>query len=276
MPSNIKFTKMHGNGNDFIIIDELNEKIVSESEKPGFSEKHCKRRFSVGADGVLYLQPSQTADLKMRIFNSDGTEADMCGNGIRCAAKYAYEKDLTQNNKIEIETGAGNLEIETKQRDMFWAKVNMGKPLYKRKEIPAEGEGEFINEELENTDHKVSACSVGVPHAVVETQDIDQIDIMKEAPPIRHSEIFPEGANVNFIQKIDNKIRVRTFERGVEGETLSCGTGSVASAAIARKTGLTDKKKVEVETKGGVLKIIFEDKTAYMEGPAETAYNGTI
>ncbi|WGI17436.1 diaminopimelate epimerase [Methanonatronarchaeum sp. AMET-Sl] len=271
----IKFVKMHGNGNDFIIIDELQETKIPEKNKPTFAEKHCKRRFAIGADGVLYLQPSKTADLKMRIFNSDGTEADMCGNGIRCAAKYATENIVTNKN-VDIETGAGTLNIETDKNDKFWAKVDMGKPKYNKKTIPAKGKGEFINQEIENTPYQVSACNVGVPHAVIQTDDVESIDIIKQAPPIRNNPIFPEGANVNFIQKTKNGIKVRTFERGVEAETLSCGTGSVASAAIAKKTNLIKGNTIKVQTKGGKLNIIFKNNTAYMKGPAQTAYNGTL
>ncbi|OKY77881.1 MAG: Diaminopimelate epimerase, DapF [Candidatus Methanohalarchaeum thermophilum] len=269
----IDFTKMHGNGNDFILINEFETKKVVEENKSEFAKKYCDRKFGIGADGVLFLQPSREYDFKMRIFNSDGTEANMCGNGIRCIAKFALDQEITQKSKLAIETNSGPLNVETRENKKFWAKVNMGKPQFKRNKIPAKGEGTFLEQKIDQ--YSVSAVNTGVPHAVIFRKNINNLDIEKEAPKIRYNEKFPEGANVNYVKVLnENKIKVRTYERGIESETLSCGTGSVASAAISKKLDKTKGNTINVITKGGKLNIIFKNQEAYMEGPAKTVFKG--
>lgn len=271
----IEFTKMHGNGNDFIVIDETPEIVVEEEKKPNFAIEACDRKFGVGGDGVLFLQQSKKADFLMRIFNADGTEAEMCGNGIRCAAKYALDNDLVSNEDMLVETGSGVLEIETRRNELFWAKVDMGEPRFDRDEIPVKGKGEFLKESVAG--YKVSAVNTGVPHSVVFVGDVSEVDVDEEAPDIRHNDVFPNGINVNFVEvKDDETIEIRTFERGVEAETLSCGTGAVASAAVSRELDKTLGDKVFVKTQGGDLRIFFEDETAYMEGPAKAVFEGKI
>lgn len=269
----LNFTKLHGNGNDFILIDEYNKQIIDDNKKAGFALKYCDRRFGIGADGVLFLGISDKADIRMRIFNSDGTEAEMCGNGVRCLVKYALDKGYIQD-KAHVETLAGVLPITSRQEDKTWITVNMGKPQFKRAEIPAKGAGEFLNVALHG--YEVSAISTGVPHAVIFVDSLDDPGLMPAAPKIRYDMIFPKGTNVNFVHLDSrNEISIRTYERGVEGETLSCGTGSVASAAVAYRLGKTGNS-VKVNTKGGELRITIDDDTAYMEGTAERVFEGRL
>lgn len=270
-PKIFAFTKLHGNGNDFLLIDEMHQELVPEDTKARFAVRSCRRNFGVGADGVLFLRGSSRADLGMRLFQPDGSEAEMCGNGIRCLAKYAFESGYV-GESFDVETLAGIIPVQVREMDnCFWAKVDMGIPMFDRPSIPAIGSGEFIMEQLE--DLQVSAVNTGVPHAVILVEDLD-IPIEEIAPLIRHSSIFPEGTNVNFVKPGD-PFEIRTFERGVEGETFSCGTGAVASASIARRLGLIGDE-VLVETRGGPVIVYFEGERAFMEGPAVTVYTGEL
>jgi len=270
-PNVLPFTKLHGNGNDFILIDEMNREVVPESEKSGFAIGCCRRNFGIGGDGVLFLVRSQRADLGMRLLQPDGSEAEMCGNGIRCLAKYAFESGYV-GPSFDVETLAGIIPIQVREiDDCFLAKVEMGVPRFDRPSIPAVGKGEFIKEKVEG--FQVSAVNTGVPHAVVFVDDLD-FSINEIAPSIRHCSAFPEGANVNFVRPGDS-FEIRTFERGVEAETFSCGTGAVACASVARKLGLIENE-VLVETRGGPLMVYFEEDKAFMEGPAVTVYTGEL
>jgi len=270
-PHSLTFTKLHGNGNDFILVDETGQGQVAESEKIRFAIACCHRNFGIGADGVLFLTNSSRADLGMRLIQPDGSEAEMCGNGIRCLAKYAWDTGYV-GEFFDVETLAGIIPVQVREMDgSFWAKVDMGVPKFDRPSIPACGIGELVSEEIEGC--KVSAVNTGVPHAVIFVEDM-VFDIRETAPLIRHNSLFPEGANVNFV-KIGQPLEIRTFERGVEGETLSCGTGSVAAASVARRLGLVDDE-VRVQTKGGPLIITFEEDKAFMEGPAVTVFSGEL
>ncbi|MDD1723048.1 MAG: diaminopimelate epimerase [Methanothrix sp.] len=207
----------------------------------------------------------------MRLIQPDGSEAEMCGNGIRCLAKYAWDGGYV-GDQFDVETLAGIIPVQVREGEgSFWAKVNMGQPRFDRPAIPACGSGDLLQERIEEL--CVSAVNTGVPHAVVFVDDLD-FDIMKLAPSIRHSSLFPEGANVNFV-KLGQHLEIRTFERGVEGETLSCGTGSVAAASIARRLGMAGDEVV-VQTRGGPLIISFEAGSAFMEGPAVTVCSGEL
>ncbi len=278
-PLGLTFTKLHGNGNDFILIDEMAREQVAEGMKKRLAMACCRRSFGIGADGILFLSGSPRADLSMRIIQPDGSEAEMCGNGIRCLAKYAFDTGYV-GQSFNVETLAGIIPVQVRETEgSFWARVNMGQPRFDRPSIPACGKGELLDEEMGGM--RISAVNTGVPHAVVFLDDLS-FDISAAAPPIRHSDIFPEGTNVNFA-KLDRKaasssgepIEIRTFERGVEGETLSCGTGSVAVASVARRLGLIEDQ-VTVQTRGGPLIITFEEGEAFMEGPAVTVYSGEI
>ncbi len=268
----ILFTKLHGNGNDFILIDEFREEIIPDGGKSAFAVKYCDRRFGIGADGVLYLEVSDKADIGMRIFNADGSEAEMCGNGLRCLVKYALDKNYIKY-KARVETLTGVLSITSRVDDATWITVNMGKPDFARENLPAEGTGEFLMVHMHG--YEVSAVNTGVPHAVIFVDALDDT-LLTDAPKIRRDPVFLNGTNVNFA-RVDskNEITVRTYERGVEGETLSCGTGSVACAALAHRLGITGNR-VKVNTKGGELIITIKDDAAFMEGQAMRVFNGSI
>lgn len=272
----IEFAKMHGNGNDFVVFDEFLREVVPEKEKSNFVKAICDRKFGVGGDGAIFVQKSKVADVRFRYFNSDGSEAEMCGNGIRCFARFAFEKGYVKE-KFKAETLAGIKELEIMGKAV---KVDMGEVHFSPERIPAKG-GCFNG--VWSTDigkWKVYAVNTGVPHAVVfvDCRELEELDI-NLAREIRYSDVFPEGANVNFACISEGVIRVRTYERGVEGETLSCGTGSVGVAAVALKLGLCNSK-VRVVTRGGELLIEFEERDgslkAYMTGNAVKVFEGKL
>jgi len=272
LSGNLAFTKLHGNGNDFVLIDEYEGELVLGALKSEFAMLACHRNFGIGGDGVIYLSKSDRADVKMRLFQPDGSEAEMCGNGIRCLAKYVHDAGYVES-PFQVETLAGIMPIKVRTIGQdFWARVDMGVPRFSRADIPAEGEGELLRDLVEGLE--VSAVNTGVPHVVIFVEELERLAIGDIAPVVRHSSVFPEGANVNFV-KVEDKLQVRTFERGIEGETLSCGTGSVASAAVARRLGMVEDE-VFVETRGGPLVISFEGDRAYMDGPATTVYRGEL
>jgi len=269
----IEFTKLHGNGNDFILVDEYEQVVIPDLMKGDFAESFCDRHFGIGADGVLYLSKAKsTGDLIMRLFQPDKSEAEMCGNGIRCFAKYAYDRALIGENCV-IETPAGLLPVQMNYTgEDFMAKVLMPEPNFERKDIPATGTGVY-NEQIGQ--YEVFAVNTGVPHAVIFVPSVAAVDIAVESPGIRHHETFTAGANVNFVEKTGiDAIRIRTFERGIEDETLSCGTGATACAAVAHKLGYAGVT-IHVDTEGGPLNI-YLGKDTFMEGPASTVFTGTI
>lgn len=268
----IDFTKLHGNGNDFILVDEYERVVIPEDMKGQFAALYCDRRFGIGADGVIFLSKSEKSEIKMRILQPDQSEAEMCGNGIRCLVKYAYDAGYIRES-CKVETLAGEMWVMMGYRgEEFMATVTMTVPMFDRKDIPAMGEGEY-KEHIGTFD--VYAVNTGVPHAVIPVDSVESVNITALAPPIRNHPTFPNGANVNFVEKTgENSIRIRTYERGVEEETLSCGTGATASAAVMFKLGLVGDT-VHVETEGGPL-IIYLKAGARMEGSAATVFSGTI
>jgi len=270
----IAFTKMHGNGNDFILFDEYGGEVVAEREKPNFVRAVCHRNFGIGADGVIFVQPSEKADVRFRYFNSDGSEAAMCGNGIRCFSRYVVEEGYA-GSKLKVETLAGILELEVLREKEWWVRVDMGGPRFEKERIPSKVDVWGYDFEHDGRTYKLYAVNTGVPHAVIFVESLD-FDVLPLARRIRFSEIFPEGTNVNFA-KIEGEdlFRVRTYERGVEAETLSCGTGSVAVAAVARKLGIAGDK-VRVVTRGGLLKVELTEKTAFLLGGASRVFDGIL
>ncbi len=276
--SELKFTKMHGNGNDFIVVNEY-DYPVPDDKKAAFARRYCERRLGIGADGVIFFAKPQRAALHMRIFNEDGSEAEMCGNGIRCFVKYALDAGYMKPGPAKVETKAGILEVEGRYEEdrtggrHAVVKVNMGKPLFDPTKVPCAGVGDFMNKPVQGCE--VSAVNTGVPHAVIFLPSVDEVDVAKVAPPVRHDQHFPKGANVDFVAREGPNLRLRTYERGVEGETLSCGTGSVAAAAVARRLGYIRDSTI-VHTKGGELKITFVNDVAFMEGGATTVYEGKM
>ncbi|MCX6682898.1 MAG: diaminopimelate epimerase [Methanoregula sp.] len=268
----IFFTKMHGNGNDFVLIDEFEKVVIPDEMKGQFAALYCDRRFGIGADGIMFLSKSEKSTLRMRLFQPDESEAEMCGNGIRCLAKYAFDAGYVKE-ACTIETVAGESSVTMGYRDdEFFAIITMPTPKFDRRDIPATGDGEYKEKIGE---FEVYAVNTGVPHAVTFVEAIDSIDIAAVAPQIRHHASFLKGANVNFVQRTgDDSITLRTFERGVEEETLSCGTGATAAAAMVHKLGYMGPT-VRVETKGGPLVIYLADGTK-MEGSAVTVFSGSI
>ncbi|WP_457550453.1 diaminopimelate epimerase [Archaeoglobus sp.] len=269
----MEFVKMHGNGNDFVLIDEFESLKVPEDRKSEFVKAVCDRRFGVGGDGAIFVQKSEVADVKFVFYNSDGSRAEMCGNGIRCFARYVVERGYAKSGVIGVETLAGVLKLEVWFDGMWWVKVNMGKPRFGR-DVPALKDvwGEVF--EIDGRKFRVYAVNTGVPHAVTFVDDFD-FDFYKVAKEIRYSELFPEGTNVNFAKVLSrNCVFIRTYERGVEDETLSCGTGSCAVAVVGNRLGILDKV-VEVQTKGGILKIDVNDEI-YMTGTAVKVFEGKL
>ncbi|WP_456472770.1 diaminopimelate epimerase [Methanocaldococcus sp.] len=278
----MEFTKMHALGNDYIVINEFDGEKVKDKEE--FSKNVCRRRFSVGADGVIFIQkPTKEGfDVRFRIFNNDGSEAEMCGNGIRCFAKYVYERVL-KKNPLFVETKAGLriCELDVENDKVKRVKVYMGKPSFRAKDIPViTDKEEFIEEtvKLNNPylkEVKITAVSVGNPHAIIFVDDLDYVrkyldTIGKE---IEHLPIFPERINVHFVKVLNDKeIRVLTWERGV-GYTMACGTGATASVLAANKLGKV-KDKVIAHLDGGDLEIEIKEDGVYMKGDAVMVYDG--
>ena len=260
------FEKYHAAGNDFILIDEWNEEKVKDKSR--FAKNHCNRHKGIGGDGVIFLQQSNQSDAEFRLFQPDGSEAGLSGNGIRCFVKFGLDTGRLKGERLEIETNSGTRNISI---DEDLISVNMGVPKFQLEEIPAKDE--LINKNVHG--YRLTACNTGVPHAVIFTDNIDSIDLQEVAPSIRNADVFLEGANVNFAEKRGECFRIRTYERGVEGETLSCGTGSVAVAAAARKLGKIEDQTI-IKTKGGELKIRFEGKEAFLQGSAQKVFSGEI
>lgn len=276
--SKIQFTKMHGLGNDYIYIDAIKNKDLKEvftRYSLGALVRYLSdRHFGIGGDGVIFLDSSTVADFKMRIFNSDGTEAEMCGNGIRAFAKYIYDNSLAKGEILKIETLAGIKEIKREKyftginnEEIDEYVVNMGQPKV------------WGKTELEILDNKIETIniSIGNPHAVIFVENVDNIQIDKIGPIIENYKYFPQKTNVEFVQILDkNLIKVRVWERG-SGETLACGTGSCA-AVIAGVTNNLTKRKVKVLLQGGELEIDWneQDNNVYMKGIATKVFDGTI
>ena len=270
----ITFAKLEGNGNDFILIDEYEKEIVPEEMKGDFSELYCDRRFGIGGDGVLFLGKGTDTDLTMRMFQPDASEVDMCGNGIRCLVRYAYEaKYITSSCTVQTHAGIIAVEISHDEDDEFLAEVEMPVATFDAASIPARGTGDF---HAIIAGYHVYAANIGTPHAVVFVENLESLPVHEVGPQIRHDPTFPEGTNVNFVEITgDNEISVRTFERGTEDETLSCGTGSTAAALLShRLRGLPNE--IEVETLGGPLMIRMEGEQCWMKGPADIIFYGSI
>lgn len=269
----LPFVKLHGNGNDFILIDEWDGIKVPEEMKGEFAAVYCDRRMGIGGDGILFLGKTQDGKPAMRLLQPDQSEAEMCGNGIRCLARYAFDMGYV-TDRCTIQTLAGEVDVFSgyDEDGDFQAEVTMTEPGFDAPSIPAKGTGDF--HEIING-YEVFAVNTGVPHAVVFVKDLDALDIYKIAPSIRNSQFFPKGANVNFVEVSgSDNIRIRTYERGVEWETLSCGTGATASAAVAHHLDKTGPV-VEVRTEGGPLTITLSNGTK-MKGPADVVFTGTL
>ncbi len=273
----MNFWKMHGLGNDYVVIDNRDGEIT-EKETPALAKKLCERRFSVGADGLLLVSNSAKADVRMRIFNADGSEAEMCGNGIRCFAKYCHENGIVKKDEFAVETLAGVKQVwlTVKDGEVKLVKVDMGAPDWNRKSLPMTGEGTCINENLQVDDetYKVTCLSMGNPHCVIFVDNVDEFPVEYIGPMIENHEAFPKRTNVGFVQVLSkNELKLRVWERGC-GETLACGTGTCAAVAAANKLGKV-KDKVTVHVLGGDLQVEV-GKTLFLSGAAEKVFEGRL
>ena len=267
----LPFTKMSGAGNDFIVIDHR-AALIPEQDQPEFARKVCRRMFSVGADGLILLENSAIADFSWRFYNGDGSVAEMCGNGARCAARFAYTKGIA-GSRMSFETLAGIIEAEVSDDESV--RLRMTPPCDFRTGLKVM---------LDRRERELSFVNSGVPHAVFFTEEEEQVPVREWGKIVRFHPLFqPDGTNVNFVQKIgENSIRVRTYERGVEDETMACGTGAVASAIFAAINGLV-RSPVAVDTSGGDrLTILFDlqegpqAENVFLQGPARIIYEGNM
>ena len=272
----IRFTKMHGAGNDYIYINAIDS---CPANLPELSNEMSDRHKGVGSDGVVLIMPSDKADFRMRMFNADGSEGEMCGNASRCVAKYVYDKGLTSKRKITLETLAGIKVLEiTKVVDekVREVKVDMGEPSFAPENIPTKSNCEVIDMPISTSlgTFNLTAVGTGNPHGVVIMDSVSDLDIDSIGPEIQNNELFPRKANIEFVRIINrNEIEMRVYERG-SGETMACGTGACASVVATSRLGLTDRRAT-VHLKGGDLQIHWaENNHVYMTGEAATVFEG--
>ena len=276
----MKFTKMQGCGNDYVYINGF----VYEIEQPEeLSKKVSDRHFGVGSDGLIVINPSNEADFKMNIYNADGSEAKLCGNGIRCVGKYVYDKEMTNKKIVTVETLSGikTLFLSVNDEDKVESvRVNVGKPTLTPSEIPVVSDKEQVLDEaikVAGKKFKMTCVSMGNPHCVVFVDDVDDLDIEKYGPEFENNELFPDRINTEFVQVVDkNHIKMRVWERG-SGETMACGTGASASVVASYLNEFTENE-VYVELLGGTLYIEYDtnEDSVYMTGPAEISFEGEM
>ena len=279
----MKFTKMHGAGNDYVYINGFTEKIAKE-DKPEWVRRVSDRHFGIGSDGAIFINPSDVADFEMEMYNADGTRSEMCGNGIRCVGKFVYDKGLTDKEQFTV-VSAGKikyLDLTIENGKAVQIKVNMGEPILEAKQVPVVSDSEQVIDELiyiSETDesYNMTCVSMGNPHAVVFMDDVENLQIEKIGPYFENHCRFPNRTNTEFVKVLDrNNVQMRVWERGT-GETLACGTGCCATAVACILNGLTDDE-VTVHVLGGKIKIFWDRKSnlVYMTGPAETVFEGEI
>ncbi len=294
----IAFTKMHGLGNDYVYINGFTQSI-SAADKPEIVRRLSDRHFGIGGDGVIFINPASEADFEMEMYNADGSRSEMCGNGIRCVAKFVYDKGLTDKSSISI-VSAGkikylDLTIAGKEEDMqqnrgevALVKVDMGAPVLTPSQVPvrfaaseaqAEAEAPIVNRPIivDGKEYRCTCVSMGNPHCVVFVEDVDTFPLEQVGPLFEHHANFPNRVNAEFVQIIDEKtVKMRVWERGT-GETLACGTGSCATAVACVLNGLT-QREITVKLLGGDLQIAWagRDESVLMTGPAATVFEGTV
>ncbi|MTK52198.1 diaminopimelate epimerase [Paludibacter sp.] len=273
----MKFTKMQGAGNDYVYVNGFVEQIEDPATlATAISDRH----FGIGSDGLVLILPSETCDFRMRMFNSDGSESEMCGNATRCIGKFVYDKGLTDKTELTLETLAGvkHLTLNIENGKVNSVRVDMGEPILAPKLIPINlDETSVINYPiaLESRKVNITAVSMGNPHAVIFMDSLEELDIQKSGPKVEHHPLFPRRTNTEFAQVISpTHIKMRVWERGA-GETLACGTGACATAVAAVLNGKTERK-VTLELLGGNLEIEWSeaDNHVYMTGPAVTVFEG--
>ena len=275
----LSFAKMHGCGNDYIYFDRFHQKI---EDPAGLSRNLSRQHFGIGGDGIILIGPSDTADAQMRIFNKDGSEGKMCGNGIRCTAKFLYDTGLVPKETMTIDTLSGikTLRLSVKEGKTELVTVDMGPAEFRPEKIPVLIPGsEVIGSLLEvgGKERRITCVSMGNPHCVIFGDDPDTIDLEREGTAVAASPIFPEGVNVEFIHLAGrNTLKMRVWERG-SGETLACGTGACAAACAAVRNGLCEKgEEILVHLTGGDLRIRMTDETVWMTGGATLVFTGEV
>ena len=275
----MKFTKMHGAGNDYIYIDCFTENVENPKDlSKTLSEKH----FSIGADGIVLIKSSPVADCFMDIYNADGSRAKMCGNAIRCVAKYIYDNKIKKPViKIDTLRGIKLIEVFTENGFATGGRVNMGKPIFNGRQIPTRYGDSIVKNKIiniENNDYEITCVSMGNPHCVVFRNDIHKLDLEKIGPLFENHEMFPERINTEFVEIIDEKtLKMRVWERG-SGETLACGTGACAVAVASVVNGFCEKDKdIKIHTKGGILTVKWhKNDNVYLSGNAVKVFDGEI
>lgn len=277
----MKFTKMQGIGNDYVYVNCFEETVSNPSAAAKFvSDRH----FGIGSDGLILVKPSDIADCEMDMYNMDGSQGAMCGNGIRCVAKFAYDKGLVKKKHISVATKSGvkYLDLTVKNNKVSSVKVNMGSPILNAKTTPVVSEKERVIDEpldVNGTIYRITAVSMGNPHAVVYMDDLTNLDIAKTGPLFENHIHFPDRINTEFVKVIDRRtLQMRVWERG-SGETLACGTGACAVAVASTLNGLVDEDvPVTVKLLGGDLQILWnrQENLVYMTGPATTVFEGEI
>lgn len=275
----MKFTKMQGLGNDYVYINCFEENVENPNE---LAKKISDRHFGVGSDGLILILPSNIADCKMRMFNWDGSESEMCGNGIRCVGKFVHDKGIVNKNEITVETLAGiktiNITLDENNKASMLT-VNMGEPIFNPKEIPVISNEEIVkNLKIKALDKEfIFTCvSMGNPHAITFVEDVDNFDVEKYGKVLETDEHFPKRANIEFVQVLDEKnLKMRVWERG-SGETFACGTGTCATVVASFLNNKCGRKDIKVELLGGNLYISWneENNNVYMTGPAEFVFEG--
>ncbi len=276
----IHFTKMHGTGNDYVYVNAFEEKV---QDAEALAVRVSDRHFGIGSDGLILVAPSRKADCRMIMYNADGSEGAMCGNGIRCVAKYAYEHGIVDRSHISIETKSGVRELALTVEDgvVTYVQVNMGRAVLRPSEIPVRAEGEtFVAQPLtvEGKTYRATCVSMGNPHCVIFASGIDSLDLEKTGPLFEHHELFPDRINTEFVEVLDDHtIRMRVWERG-SGETISCGTGTCAAVVASVLNGYCRQgDEIEVQIRGGRLYDTYmENGEVLMRGPAVTVFEGEL
>jgi diaminopimelate epimerase len=277
----MRFSKYHGTGNDFVMVEDLGDQIHLE---PAAIAALCDRRRGVGADGLIRIAPAQNADFFMDYYNAEGVPAEMCGNGIRCLAKYVYERGFTDSTEIDVSTRAGvkHLVLDASDGIVRMVTVDMGSPAFERKAIPMAGDptGTFIGQpfEVDGRTYVGTALSMGNPHMVLfleSAEDLGAVDCRRIGSMVEHHAAFPNRTNVEFAKVVDGRIHIRVWERGV-GETMACGTGACAALVACSLAGLTGRS-AQLEFPGGRLEVAWgQDDHAFLTGPAVAVYDGDL
>ena len=274
----LRFTKMHGCGNDYIYISTFDQAITDYAE---LTKKLSDRRFGIGGDGVIFVCPSDVADAKMRIFNMDGSEAQMCGNGIRCVAKFLYDEDIARKEVLRIDTlsGVKEVRLQLDGEEVTGVTVDMGKAVFDPSQLPVLLDGPTVIDhpvEIGGKECRITCVSMGNPHCVLFVEDPAALPLESIGPVFEHAPLFPERINTEFVRVIDRThLQMRVWERG-SGETYACGTGACATVVAAVENGFCPKgEPITVSLRGGDLQITYTDEHVMMQGPAVTVFRGT-